>query len=433
MSIDFSTLDQQRLLAERVKRALTQIEDKTDLLSVITTALDTYIDGVNDKVDDLSIPTKTSELTNDAKFQTDTDVANAIANSDKLTRRKIDSLSDIDPAADDAEDFIYMLGVTDTDGNTYYQQYMVINGAVEAMGTTKVDFEGYLTEEDVATDEEVDAEIESGDVPLGLSASSIEFLKDIFLSGFVPYGKELTDPWPVLQYRIKAGDFKGIHIGDYKTITLNDGEVVVMEVAGIDQYYRCGYPTVIGHHVDFISRDCLAGTKVFNDTDTNNGTAAEPNPWVASKLFRTLNDATTGVYAKLPADLKACIIEKIALLENRYSNAGALGNDISWHWDAMGKLWLPTEVEVFGNTFWSDGDAGFTGGAGCNLQYPIFQGGAKHIIKGAGNGGGRCYWWEALALRQSSTNVCVVASDGTAGYYVATKPSVYAPLCFRVD
>lgn len=432
MSIDFSTLDQQRLLAERVKRALTQIEDKTDLLSVITTALDTYIDGVNDKVDDLSIPTKTSELTNDAKFQTDTDVANAIANADKLTRRKIDSLSDIDITADDAEDFIYMVGVTDTDGNTYYQQYMVINGAVEAIGTTKVDLEGYLTENDVATDDEVDAEIESEDVPLGLSASSIEFLKGIFLSGSVPYGKELIEPWPVLQYRIKAGDFKGIHIGDYKTITLTGGEVVIAEVAGIDQYYLCGHPTKIGHHVDFISRDCLAGTKLFNDTNHNNGTAAEPNPWRASKLFQTLNDATTGVYAKLPADLKSCIIEKLALLESRYSDTGVISSSISWAWNNMGKLWLPTEVEVFGNTFWSDGDVGWTGGGGCNLQYPIFQGGAKHIIKGAGNGGGRCDWWEASAKRQSSTNVCVVSHTGAAGYPVATDPSIYAPLCFRV-
>ena len=98
----------------------------------------------------------------------------------------------------------------------------------------------------------------------------------------------------------------------------------------------------------------------------------------------------------------------------------------------MGKLWLPTEVEVFGNTFWSDGDAGWTGGGGCNLQYPIFYGGAKHIIKGAGNGGGRCYWWEASARRQSSTHVCYVGTDGTAHNHVATNAGVYAPLCFRI-
>ena len=235
-----------------------------------------------------------------------------------------------------------------------------------------------------------------------------------------------------MQARILTGDFAGIHIGDFKTITLTPGEKVVMEVAGIDQYYRCGWPTEIGHHVDFISRDCLAGTKVFNDTNTNNGTAAEPNPWRASKLFQTLNDETSGVFATLPADLKPCIIEKIALLERRYSDAGVLESDTGWDWNTMGKLWVPTEVEVFGNTFWSDGDAGWTGGGGCNLQYPIFYGGAKHIIKGAGNAGSRCAWWEATARRRSSTGACCVASYGDASGDVATDGALCAPLCFRI-
>lgn len=274
-----------------------------------------------------------------------------------------------------------------------------------------------------------DPERGTGLVPL---SAAIEFFKETFLSGGVPYGKELTESWPVLQTRIRAGNMRGIHIGDYKTITLTTGEVVVMEVSGIDHYYKCGYPTMIDHHVDFISRDCLAGTKLFNDTNTNNGTAAEPNPWRASKLFQTLNDEVTGVFATLPADLKPLIVEKIALLERRYSEAGALEASTGWDWNNMGKLWLPTEVEVFGNTFWSDGDAGWTGGGGCNLQYPIFYGGAKHIIKGAGIGGSRCAWWEASARRQSSTYVCIVDYDGDASGDVATDPYISAPLCFRI-
>lgn len=261
--------------------------------------------------------------------------------------------------------------------------------------------------------------------------AAVQFFKDTFLSGGVPYGKEMTESWPALQARIQAGNFKGIHIGDYKPITLTGGEVVIMEVAGIDQYYKCG-DQEIGHHIDFISRDCLAGAKVFNDTDDNNGTAAEPNPWRASKLFQTLNDETSGVYAKLPADLKPCIIEKRALLENRYSAAGKLDASTGWGWNNMGKLWLPTEVEVFGSIFWSDGDAGWAGGGGCNLQYPIFYGGAKHIIKGIGNGGVRCIWWEASARRQSSTYVCIVASYGYASHGAATSGGIYAPVCFRI-
>lgn len=302
----------------------------------------------------------------------------------------------------------------------------------ESLGEGPYTFE-YTPEEDGSAVQA--AQVGYDSTESGLEAETVQGALDLLsvmvLSGGVPYGKELTESWASLQARTQAGNFKGIRIGDFKTITLTTGEKVVMEVAGIDQYHRCG-DIEIGHHIDFISRDCLAFTKVFNDTNTNNGTAAEPNPWRASKLFQTLNDETSGVFATLPGDLKACIIDKWALLELRYSAAGALESSTGWWWNYMGKLWVPTEVEVFGNTFWSDGDAGWTGGGGCSLQYPIFYGGAKHIIKGAGNGGGRCAWWEASARRKSATHVCFVNADGSAAGDVVTNGGIYAPLCFRI-
>lgn len=271
--------------------------------------------------------------------------------------------------------------------------------------------------------------VDTNSVGTGITTveSVSQFMKDIFLSGGVPYGKELTESWANLQARIKAGNFSGIHIGDYKTITLTTGEKLIMEVAGIDQYYKCG-DTAIGHHIDFISRDCLAGTKQFNTTNTNNGTETEPNPWRASALFSTLNNT---VYGTLPSDLKACIIQKRALLESRYASSGALTAPSGWAWNNMGNLWIPTEVEVFGTAHWSHHGYG-TAGGGCNLQYPIFKGGAKHIIKGAGNGGGRCHWWEASADSGNSSSVCYVDDYGNARSSAASSANIYAPLCFRI-
>lgn len=49
-------------------------------------------------------------------------------------------------------------------------------------------------------------------------SDALEFFKETFLSGGVPYGKELTESWADLQARIKAGDFTGIHIGDFKKL-----------------------------------------------------------------------------------------------------------------------------------------------------------------------------------------------------------------------
>lgn len=256
----------------------------------------------------------------------------------------------------------------------------------------------------------------------------VETMDPILLGG-VPYGKELTESWAELQARIKDGNFDGIYVGDYKTITLTTGEVVIMEVAGIDTYYKCG-DQAIPHHVDFISRDCLKGAKIFNTNGKNNGTQKELNPWRASDLFKVMNDESIGVFSTLPIDLQPCIIEKRAMLEDRYSDSGDLNNSISSVWNYMGKLWIPIEREVWGSAVW--GDQSWTGGGGCNIQYPIFIGGAKHIIKGDGNGGTRVSWWEATARRDSSTYVCIVGHSGYAGGVVASHTGIWMPLCFRV-
>ena len=261
-------------------------------------------------------------------------------------------------------------------------------------------------------------------------AKAKEYFADLFLHGGIPYGKELTDSWATLKAKAQARDYSGIHIGDYKTITLSTGEVVIEEVSGLGQYENCG-DTAIGGCIDFISRDCPKGAKQWNATATNNGTADEKRPWLASDLYQALNDESTGVYAKLPSDLKSAIIPKRALLEERYSAAGAITADSNCSWADAGKLWLPTEIEVFGHLVWSEPGYG-TGGGGCNKQYPIFMGSSKHLIKGDGNGGLRVSWWLLSVSRANASDVCYVSISGSAGSTSAASASVRAPLCFRI-
>lgn len=199
----------------------------------------------------------------------------------------------------------------------------------------------------------------------------------------------------------------------------------------------------LGHHIDFISRDCLqnnpSGKFVWNETNDNNGTADVKSPWLASKLYQTLNDATNGVITTLPEDLQAVILEKRGWLEERYSAGGKVNYDTGGSWQNVGKLWTPTEVEVFGTAHRSDiGDpsGGFvafgTFGGSLNMQYPIFMSGNKHIIKGDGNGGSRVGWWELPVCRGSSTQCCYVSYDGAASGNSASYPRIAVPLCFRV-
>lgn len=255
------------------------------------------------------------------------------------------------------------------------------------------------------------------------------YLASVINVGAVPYGKELTDSWVNLRSKIVSGDMSGINIGDYKTVTLTTSETVIMEVAGIDQYYNCG-DTPIGHHVDFISRNCLKKDAIFNASGKNNGNEVESSPWRASELFRIMNDEITGIYSTLSDDLKSCIIDKRAFLESRYSSVGDLNDSSGWVWNFMGKLWIPTEREIWGSVVWSD--QSWTGGAGCNIQYPIFIGGIKHIIKGDGNDSSRVGWWEASTRRDSSTNICVVSSYGYANHVIASRTGIRIPLCFRI-
>ena len=79
----------------------------------------------------------------------------------------------------------------------------------------------------------------TGSVPISVLQEYLRGGLYAFGPGGVPYGKELKDDWATLKTRAQKGDFDGIHIGDYKTINLTGGEVVIAEVAGIDTYYKC--------------------------------------------------------------------------------------------------------------------------------------------------------------------------------------------------
>ena len=250
--------------------------------------------------------------------------------------------------------------------------------------------------------------------------------------GAVPYGKELPYTWAELSEKIKSGDFTGISIGDYKTITLTTGENVVCEVAGIDQYYGHTFE----HHIDFISRDCLAGLELqYNEdvlgTISNNGKYEQKNPFMASKLYEALNNTTDGIITTLPQDLRNIITYKYAYMEARWSGSSTIvGNNTGLVWCKMGPLWLPTEFEVWG-THRNSEDGIYSLGEGSNIQYPIFKNGLKHIVKHDVETGIDQSWWVASAARMSTSNFCDVSANGDASSVEATSYK-YVPLCFRI-
>lgn len=104
--------------------------------------------SVADKAVDIAVPGKVSELTNDLGFQTADEVSAAVAAADHLQRRKVDSAEAIDPAAQGADRFIYMVPKTGAADGDKYDEYMVIDGAVEKVGDWSVDLSGYVQKEE---------------------------------------------------------------------------------------------------------------------------------------------------------------------------------------------------------------------------------------------------------------------------------------------
>ena len=254
------------------------------------------------------------------------------------------------------------------------------------------------------------------------------------------------DVWAWIKARAQAANFTGIHVGDFIPFVAG-GNTVLAEVAGMDTYFNYG-DTAVAHHIDFISRDCWPELHVWNKANYNNGTTVSPHPWLASDIYAWLNSlsmsvpnaatanpalvavnyTTTGVYGKLPTPLKNAIITKRILLPRRYTAGTLLIDDNAGDWADMGKLWLPSEVEVYGMEHWGSKNGYSSYGY---QQYPIFATN-MHRVKGAGNGGARSAWWLSSAGGGNSTNCAYVSTYGNANNVSASGASVRAPLCFRI-
>lgn len=238
-----------------------------------------------------------------------------------------------------------------------------------------------------------------------------------------PEPREIPLTWDEISAKTKKGDFSGLRIGDYKTVTLTTGEFVIMEIAGIDPYFGSGDQET-GHHILWVSRDCLATTYQMRSNNTNNGTSAEPNPYRASALFSTLQNT---IFPTIPAEIRAHVIEMRGSLEQRYSSSGTLNNSRNLAFYSRGKAILLTPIEVFGTAGW--GESGWSNGGGVNVHLPLFDGSSKHFIKRKGNGGERVSWWLAAASAGSSASFCNVHYYGHNDYSDANN-SFGVPLSF---
>lgn len=141
-----TTLDQLKMLAQRSKTEIDRVDAK--------------VTALNDRVDDIATvggePNVITEIKNNGTALAITDkgvdigpsIAEAVAAADHLTKKKVTSVDDIDPAAEGADKFIYLVPKTGSDEDDVYDEYMVLDGKVEHVGNTQIDLDGYVQKEE---------------------------------------------------------------------------------------------------------------------------------------------------------------------------------------------------------------------------------------------------------------------------------------------
>ena len=249
-----------------------------------------------------------------------------------------------------------------------------------------------------------------------------------------------SDPWAWIKARIRAGDFSKLHVADYIPVTCTNGTKFNARIAGINTYKGYG-DTAVGNHIDFISASVWPTTFKMNLKNFNNGLDADHQyPWLSSNGYHFLNslagnvpngtgnlpeteavDYTAGgVYFFLPDALKNVIVEKRMYIPKRFSASGIQSEDNAGGWENIGKLWLPSEVEVTGAPIWGCNKYGAMG----SVQYPLFAQNMNRVI-------GRYYWWTLSATSGNATRFVSVYNYGYVYYYYASA-DYRGPVCFRV-
>lgn len=256
-------------------------------------------------------------------------------------------------------------------------------------------------------------------------------------------GQDLSQKYTAaeLHQKVSSGDFSGIQNGDYWPITLTGsfkdyatGQTKTLNnaafklEANINVYINYG-DTPVANHILFCSRDLVPLTLQMRSWNTTWYDDSQTNPWLGSALYQTLN-ASDGLQALVAStDIGA------------YMYAGPNGNGMrfiletkgtdattatGWGWGDRGKLFLPTEREVWGQDVWSE----HTRSSGAAVQWPVFAGSLKHIIKGLGNGGSRYYWWCQSSCAGSAADFAFVDGYGYPSSTGAAVTWISAPLCF---
>lgn len=188
-------------------------------------------------------------------------------------------------------------------------------------------------------------------------------------------------------------------VGNYKNMTIN-GKAYRIDIIGKnhDTYAAGGTAPLT-----FQMHDCYTETKQMNSSNTNSG------GWQNSAMRTTHLPAILNM---MPAEVKAAIRDV-----QKKSSAGNQSSSIQTTND---KLFLLSEIEIFGSTTYSF--------AGEGKQYAYYQAGNSKVKNLSGSAS---RWWERSPRSGNSTSFCYVNSGGNAdANYASNSRGVAFGFCF---
>lgn len=193
--------------------------------------------------------------------------------------------------------------------------------------------------------------------------------------------------WAQVKELVAAGALK---VGDEISDNLLTGQKMVYVVADITE-----------EEVKFVSKDLLPERVVWNESGRNTG------GFKKSDLCRYLNE---DIWAILPEELKEVISERecLQIVEGKEERFKL-------------KLWLPSEFEVFGDSWASEVEEG--------QQFELFKD-TRNRVK-CNQEGERAAWWLLSVCAGYSTRACRVHYYGIASYY-GCAAALRVPVCFSI-
>lgn len=204
-------------------------------------------------------------------------------------------------------------------------------------------------------------------------AVTVSFLKDNFAD----------NDWSAIIAACHSGSVPSSWVaGNSKTMTINGASYQVDIIGKNHDTYASGGKAPL----TFQLHDCYGETKNMNSSNTNSG------GWTSCAMRSTHLPA---ILALMPTEVQNGIREV-----NKLTSAGNQSSTINTTAD---KLFLLSEVEIFGSTTYS--------AAGEGMQYDYYKAGNSKVKKWSGSAAS---WWERSPLASNSAGFCLVDSGGSA-------------------